>query len=259
MVLNYPMRENGMYILTKEAFDEIAEMVIDKYMPDVLLYPKAVDIEMLATDYLYLNIQYWTLSPEGNILGLVVFEDTEIEVYDIHFNRISLLVSAGTILLDMHLIGKENMARRRFTLAHEVAHWICHRTYHSPWNKKYEFRINSEMYKSLEVNMVACRTGNIERVYRTNSLKTDSDWEEYQADALAAALLMPRQLFEEACKEMMYKMGFMHNYLVEGEDVEKSKRVIKEIMKTFQVSYRAVQIRMLQCGMIIRRGVTNKR
>ena len=91
------------------------------------------------------------------------------------------------MLIDFSLCGKDCRARRRYTQAHELSHWICHRSYHSPDNRCYEFRKNS---------FIACRTENIES-YRRNdfSQRTDSDWEEWQADSLAAALLMPKVTF----------------------------------------------------------------
>ena len=48
MRLDYPMKQNGMYILKKADFDDIGEMVLSEYMPNVLDYPKSVDIDYLA-------------------------------------------------------------------------------------------------------------------------------------------------------------------------------------------------------------------
>lgn len=40
MQLNYPMKKNGMYLLKKTDFDDIATQVLTEYMPSVFHYPK---------------------------------------------------------------------------------------------------------------------------------------------------------------------------------------------------------------------------
>ncbi len=156
MQLNYPKKKNGMYLLKKSDIDPIAEMVLKEYAPD------------------------------GSVLGMIAFSDTEYNAYGYGPDGV-IELEEGNMLIDFSLCGKDCRARRRYTQAHELSHWICHRSYHSPDNRCYEFRKNS---------FIACRTENIES-YRRNdfSQRTDSDWEEWQADSLAAALLMPKVTF----------------------------------------------------------------
>jgi Zn-dependent peptidase ImmA (M78 family) len=36
----------------------------------------------------------------------------------------------GTIIIDASLLGEEQHHRRRFTISHELSHWIIHRQMH---------------------------------------------------------------------------------------------------------------------------------
>lgn len=240
---NYPMKQNGMYILKKTDFDDIAEMVLKEYMPFVLNEPKAVDIEYLAEECLYLDIKHDNIVPEGKILGLVAFSDTEFKTIGIDDNERVIELDEGTILIDYSLIGTENRPRKRFTEAHETSHWICHRSFHSPTNRQYEFRVNG--------NFIACRTDNIEQYKRKKGYSfSDEDWEEWQADSLAASLLMPKAMFVEACRDEFHHERIWKGYLTPGTDDFVAKKIIAKMARLFDVSYRAAQIRMINLGLI---------
>lgn len=243
LVDRYPMKDNGMFLLKRPDFDDIGEEVLKEYMPSVLNYPKAVDIEYLAEECLYLDIKHEYLSSDGKVLGLIAFSDTQFPTTNLEAEPTVIDVEEGTMLIDMSLIGTDKLPRKRFTEAHESAHWICHRTYHSPTNRLYDFRKNKPM--------VVCRRENIEQYKRRISgTATEEDWEEWQADCLAAALLMPKSTFVEAFGEAMRSNGLLRNYLQPGVDDNKAKKVIAELMHVFNVSNRATQIRMNHLGMI---------
>lgn len=241
---NYTMKHNGMYILKKTDFDEIADMVLKEYMPNVLQYPKQTDVEYLAEECFYLEIKHDNITPNGAVLGMIAFADTEFNTVGMDYEERTIKLEEGTMLIDMSLIGRENLARKRFTEAHEISHWVCHRSYHSPTHGQYEFRRNTSSY-------VACRTENIEQYKkRVQSEKTEEDWEEWQADSLAAALLMPKDTFQIAFSEAMRNNGIWRGYLIAGVDNDKARKVIEELMHVFGVSFRAAQIRMMHLGMI---------
>lgn len=69
---------------------------------------------------------------------------------------------------------QKNAHQRRFTLAHECAHQIL-------------FRLESEPVK----NSLRSRYRH-QQTYACRDLKSKEDWNEWQADTLGAALLMPR-------------------------------------------------------------------
>lgn len=245
MQLNmYQQKANGMYILKKTDFDSISDMVLSEYLPNTFNYPKSTDIEYLAQECFYLDVKHQTIAPNGQVLGMIAFADAQFKTLDSSYEPKCIELEEGTMLIDMSLIGNENRARRRFTLAHELSHWICHRSYHSPTHQQYDFRLNKTTF-------IACRKENIEQFKKSDwSKSTDNDWEEWQADGLAAALLMPKSTFTAAFREIMSQYGFNKNYLIPGEEVNKSKKVIWELANVFDVSYKATQIRMNHLGMI---------
>ena len=83
-------------------------------------------------------------------------------------------------------------------------------------------------------------------------LNTDFDWLEYQADALAAAILMPKNVFVSYTRDVLKKNGVRRNYLC--VDTRESHtivhRIIYDIANTFNVSYQAAKIRMLHLGVL---------
>lgn len=248
MRLNYPMKSNGMYILKKSDFNVIGENVLQEYMPHVLDCPQTVDIELLARECLYLDIINAHLTTNDSILGMIAFDEIDWEAQNIYCEDEILHLQPGTVAVDLSLIGTENVGRRRFTLAHECSHWICHRAYHSPNNQTYEFRRNSMR------SVVACRSENIERKcgegYFTHF--NDGDWEEWQADSLGAAILMPQKTFTEAFFDALSIEGgaFRQDYLVAGADRSLESRVIKRLMYIFNVSYKAASIRLRSLRLI---------
>ena len=123
-------------------------------------------------------------------------------------------------------------------MAHECAHWILHRSFHSPDNQKYTFRTQRSPY-------IACRSANIEK--KRHELKTDEDFEEWQADTLAAALLMPLIPFRWAAKRLIQKCGRL--YLTDRVNYEYIE-IIEEIAEEFKVSKTAAEIRLKQLGFI---------
>jgi Zn-dependent peptidase ImmA (M78 family) len=75
---------------------------------------------------------------------------------------------------------------------------------------------------------------------------------EWQADTLAAALLMPQKVFTLFAKAVFYKYGVFNGYIMVDHCTDKvqARDIIKEIAERFHVSYRAAQIRMLHLGLI---------
>jgi len=140
MELNYRQKPNGMYILNKGQMDDIAEMLLREYAPSALEHAQPVDIYSLAEEGLFLDLQYKPLTLNGSILGMTVFEDSEISYFDEMLHPTTATHEAATVLIHSGLRGNKHLGRRRFTVAHECSHWVLHRSYHSPTNQKYTLR-----------------------------------------------------------------------------------------------------------------------
>lgn len=173
-------------ILSYTDLEEIAEAVIRDF--NKFLYgnetrirrnvPRATQIERMARDYLGLRVSFADLSADGSICGLTAYADTEYQIVtDGVPHKIPL--SRNQVLLDSSFIRpgqkKKQRGKYRFTLAHECAHQIL-------------FQMESDANKS------SCERRYAEGAnYSLRDLKTHEDWNEWQANILAAALLMPQK------------------------------------------------------------------
>lgn len=237
MILDYARKVNGMYILKKSDFDDIATMVLNEYMPNVLQSSQAVDIEYLAQDCLFMTIRNKHITYNGVILGMTAFGDVSVNCLNNMLEPSREELSEGSMLLDNSLLGRDQFARRRFTLSHESSHWILHRSYHSPDNKQFQFR---------RQNFVACRSSNIECA--KYNCRTDDDWEEWQADKLAAALLMPYTPFKIYSEYVLCSLREM--FLIEGNYTWNYREAINKISAKFKVSKMATKIRLKEIGLL---------
>lgn len=237
MKLDYPQYENGMYKLNRADFEDIAYEILDKYLPDTLIAPGVVDINYLIRDCLYLNIYSKNITADKSVLGLIAFEDATLHCYDLAFNRTKIDLQAGDIVIDLSLSGTQMQFRRRFTLAHEMAHWILHRSYHSPINQQFEFR------KPYKVTQASDVEKNFKRVF------SDTDREEWQANSLAAAILMPRNVFNHAvfnCK----MTHFVDKDRIRFASKDDCNEFFNYLSNIFKVSRQAAEIRLAQLGII---------
>ena len=135
------------------------------------------------------------------------------------------------------------MPRKRYTEAHEGSHFILHREYFS----------NSTICAAARQDKnfkgyIACRSVGV------CNQKPDSDaqWMEWQADALAAALLMPKNIFYSYARWVINKQSASVGYLIDngGANSKKYYEVISEIAEKFRVSCKAAEIRMTHLGLI---------
>ena len=241
MKLEYEQEPNGMYQLYKPDFDDIALKFLREYLSSVIDLPQEVDINYIVRECLYLDMYSKNLSPDKSVLGLIAFADTTIPCYDLHFNPLKFDVKEGSIVIDLSLSGKRQLTRRRFTIAHEVSHWILHRSYHSPRNQEYELRKHNAYLPSM--------SSNIERKYK--KLETETDREEWQANSLAAAILMPKFAFlDYTYKEIYRQYGVGINIISDAEDPERYRTAISNIAEAFNVSIQATEIRLNQLNII---------
>ncbi len=241
MHINCAIKSNGMYIIHAGEFDGIAEDFLKEYKPDALVKAQPVDIDYIINECLYLDVKNVHLTYDGSVLGLITFGDTKITCLDMMYRPCEMELQEGTILIDSSLSYRDKLSRLRFTKAHEASHWICHRTYHSGGNRIYDCR-------SVPKPLVACRAENIESGSR--QIRTDSDWEEWQADSLAASLLMPRDIFTQSAREFMRFFGKYRSALKDDWRDPVTKMVVDSLAKTFLVSRKATEIRLRQLGLM---------
>lgn len=126
---------------------------------------QAVPIEKIIENQYGLTIEYMYLTNDGRELGRMICADGYTTYFNKDANEYAIMaVKSGTILIDASLLEQHaNEGRLRFTLAHELAHWLIHK-------KIYENTCYSTFLDELDNNENAI---------------------EWQANYLATAILMP--------------------------------------------------------------------
>ena len=164
--------------LTRSELERIAGTFVGKYYALIRkkgLISPAVDPEVLARDVLGLEVRYLPLCSDGSVLGLSSFGRFDIQVSLNNGETFLVELGGRDIVLDTALLEEGNTGRRNFTMAHEAAHHILALLFPEDYG-------------------ISCRhRAHIQ--YRKKGI--EKEWEEWQADAMAAALLMPEKLVRQ--------------------------------------------------------------
>lgn len=219
-----------MAYLSREDIEKIAEGIIyhykKRYLPERRMC-YMVDPTELA-EMLGFRIEYVYITKDGSILGQTSSGQIWTEIFDDDMNRIFFELDGSTILIDKRLLNTPKIAgRKNFTIAHELAHQVINRRY-------------PEMYDAQ--NRTFCD-------YR-RSIKPPKkivDWYEWQADALAAALLLPL----DALQESMFMFGLGEKMTMLSRKYSQTRyQYFCDMADYLQVSKTALSYRMEQLGLL---------
>ena len=173
-----------MKVLSRRDIEQIATRVVSAYKKTPELSGKQIyriDPEILCKDLLKLNVDYKHLSLSGTILGLTSYGEVGIEVFESDDTKGTYLLDGKTVLVERDL--KESgvqQGRLNFTIIHEA----CHQIYKMLFPKDYGFKPQHRMVHYYKVS--------------NEDKKHISNWDEWQANALASAILLPKDLIEQA-------------------------------------------------------------
>ena len=193
-------------------------------------FVRATPIDQFARDYLGLTVGFARLSSDGSICGLTSYADTEYVFEEMSVAR-TVTLKQNQVLLDSSFVEigkvKKLCGKRRFTLAHECAHQLL-------------FQLECEEAKQ------RCRQSYAERrSYSLRDLKSREDWNEWQANALGAALLMPQAEVERA---MWFFAQCRTLISYEGRFSYEDKMALSHFCQSLGVSKSAAVIRLRQLG-----------
>ena len=173
--------------LSREQLEQIADGVIHQYK--AALVPEKhlcynVDPTELASLLGY-TVDYQYLTKDGSVLGKTASGKMWITVYDSDKTEILYELDDRTILIEKRLLfSPRNAGRKNFTVAHELAHQIINRSF--PEQYGVECRVFCDYRRCVKPR------------------KKVVDWHEWQADALAAALLLPLDAITDATLTVQY-------------------------------------------------------
>ncbi|MBQ9762013.1 MAG: ImmA/IrrE family metallo-endopeptidase [Oscillospiraceae bacterium] len=157
--------------ISRNDIERLADPIIGQYKHTFvparhLCY--TVDPAQLAALLGY-QIEYVRITKDGSILGQTSSGNIWTTIYDANMNEVLFLLDGRTILIEERLLATPRIiGRKNFTIAHKLAHQIINRQFPKMYGPQ---------------NRTFCD-------YRRSS-KPVTDWYEWQADALAAALLLP--------------------------------------------------------------------
>ena len=224
-------------ILSHKDIEEIAAAITKDFnafffgaKADRSLLPRGTPIDQFASEYLGLNVSFADLSADGSICGLTAYADTEY-IIEKDGMQYSIPLRRNQVLMDASFIQpfqiRKLCGKRRFTLAHECAHQIL-------------FQMETE-----EVRKVCQRKYSARTAYSLRELKTHEDWNEWQANVLGAAILMPQREIDLA---VAYYARGRRLVSYDGTFAYQDRVALDLICKQFGVSKTAAVIRLKQLG-----------
>lgn len=167
-----------MICFSRKDIERIAERVLRKYreLPELQgLSITKIDPILLSERVLHLKLDYTHLSLSGRILGLTCFDEMGVKVYDETDTPFFYILDGNTILVEADLRDDCGcVGRHYFSIAHETAHQIFGKLYPKEYGAPEKQKIHF-----------------YEPCSNTGAVK---DWGEWQANALASALLLPEDI-----------------------------------------------------------------
>lgn len=218
--------------LSNASVDELADTLIRNYMGDQADKSFIVDIDGFVVDYLKLPLVYQAFAEKDTTtLGFISDGTTPLNV-SVNHKRQPKVFPKGTIVIEKCLKTEFESGRRRFTVAHEAAHYIVD--------------------KSLTVASFH-REFDKEKSYTPDTLKSLFNIKETNVDRLAGALLMPRFMVHRYLLQNDRSDGITlyDNGFIRPED----NAFLQRMAADMGASVTAMQIRLMQLGLYLRKSI----
>ena len=217
-----------MKCIPNRELDELGEGLVRTYLSKTKMIGTArcVDIEGLANS-LGLNVTYEDFAEaDYDKIGFLADGKTSLLVRR-SGEIVPFTFPFGTIVLDRGLCKENESGKRRFTIAHEVAHFILDR--HNPVPQFH-------------------RNFDAQRNYSEEELRVQFNMTESQADKLAASILMPFFLVERALRDIIH--GKIVRILGENVISPEDRITLNKMAAQIGVSFSALLIRLRRLGML---------
>lgn len=240
----WPQSFSGVPILSKDDMESIADSKMKEFHSIDESDEPSFSVWKFATRYLKKQVRFEWLSNNGSILGLSVFSNgTRLPFFVPEENDLDWrIVDENTIHLDKTLEQTLSVSihRPRFVLMHECAHQILHTNYYrsqalkaKPMVAAYSIQKTSE-----PENCVTDRKKSWE----------DLDWIEWQANYLAAALLMPKFMIDYVHQESMALISYRDKVRLHYSEYLAFQSLILETARYFRVSPIVTKLRLESIG-----------
>ena len=223
------------YISRAEA-EELCDELIRQFTGSTSSDPNPVDIDLFVRDYLKCTVLYESIAEDdADKIGFTGDGKRPLRVLKDGKPK-DVIYPRNTIVLDKYLLKSSELYRRRFVLSHEAGHVIANRI--NPDNP-------------------ACFhhfTDRERNEYTIADLKDRYNICEWQANTIAASLLMPRFLMNDTLK----KYNGSRRLPIYGDNIfhPREKAILNKMSNALRVSYTALVIRLRDLDMLSRHNVS---
>lgn len=204
-------------------YDRTANDFLNEYYPEIF-EGKVINTKVLL-ERLGLKLESARLSDDLSIFGMIIFEDSSVDIYDNLLRPIKKEFHKNTIIVDLAATPwfSENEGMNLFTIIHECVHFYIH--------KKYFFfqklMNNKQVVSSCKI------TGEYDNIYEIK-------WLERQANKIASRIIMPEEVIKEHINEYKktHKLETASNY----------EELLKYLKNLFNVSMVALKVKLNELG-----------
>lgn len=215
---------------SKEQLETEAEYLLKKYDPQLLYKPKEIDVYHVVEKCLAVDYSWHYIRPDQKILGLTAFQAGYIWVSPTPYvyegiKPVRVYLNKGDIVIDTTLTYGTNVGRENFTVMHEVFHQVLHK----------------EIFQTAADNCI--HFTKLSAPGEKTRFNSSLDIIEYQANACAAAFLMPRSTVPDIWQKVSgYGKSIPECYV--------SEDAIYNMSEIYQVSKQATRYRLMDIGLI---------
>lgn len=225
-----PLDDALVPVINRSQLEKRAEQFLRDHYKKALLEPVWVEPKELAKN-LGLNIAHCHITEDGSVFGRIFFYDTVTEIYDPEKEcMVKKKARARTIIVDPEAAFQNNIGALNNTIIHECVHWVLHRK---------AFMLEHLYNKELTQIGCAVRGGIV------GNSKDSTEWMEWQANALAPRIQMPREMFKKRVDALITKY---RRELHAFDIIDIIQPVIDQLVIDFGVSRTAAKIRLIDIG-----------
>lgn len=219
------------YNYSPAQLEERAEGLLRQFDDERLKKTKPIDVYAVIEKCLDVPYDWKYITPDQSILGATAFRAGTLWVWPKPYFEEGMLpekiyLDQGTILIDSTLTEADDRGPENFTVMHEVFHQVLHKRCFMHSNSDYTHASTSEALRS----------------HRQKRQMTSLEICEYQANACAAAFLMPRKLVRSMASgtNLLGKLS---------ASSWQDRQVISQLAKEFSVSFSAMKYRLIHLGL----------
>ena len=216
--------------LSRKDLEQIAVPIIEQYKQScVPQYHLCYNVDPTElANLLGYKVEYACLTQDGSILGQTASVPLWTTIIDTTLGETYYYLDGQTILIEKRLLCNPlAVGRRNFTIAHELAHQLLNQHFPSVYAAQYRHCCFNRKIVKKEV----------------------SNWYEWQADTLAAALLLPPDAIESAM--FIFGLGSKMNVLSQKYSQHRYE-CFCSMAQFLGVSKTALAYRMEQLGLLER-------